>query len=83
MSKITFSAEQKAAIVEKIQAYFTEELDQDIGSFPAEFLLDFFTAEIGAYYYNQGLQDAQVIFNDRLETIGDAIYELEQPTSNA
>lgn len=79
MSEISFSNEQKAELVTAIQRWFADELDQEIGSFPAEFLLDFFTAKAGAYYYNQGLQDARQIFADRIEHIGEAIYELEQP----
>lgn len=79
MSEISFSSEQKAALVKAIQAYFTDELDQDIGRFPAEFLLDFFTNKVGAYYYNQGLQDARQIFDARIDDIGEAIYELERP----
>ena len=45
----------------------------------AEFLLDFFTEEIGPYYYNRGLGDAQAVLSERLESIGEAIYELEKP----
>ncbi|MCF5942772.1 DUF2164 domain-containing protein, partial [Xanthomonas perforans] len=37
------------------QLYFTEELKQQIGRFDAEFLLDFFTEEVGAYFYNRGI----------------------------
>lgn len=78
--KIEFSNEEKQAIVRNIQLYFREELDQEIGQFDAEFLLEFFTDEIGPYFYNRGLYDAQAILETRLENIGDAIYELEQPT---
>ena len=61
MSKIEFSKQEKAIIIDKIQLYFKEELDQDIGQFDAEFLLDFFSEEVGAYYYNRGIYDAQAI----------------------
>lgn len=80
MADITFSKEEKAAIVEKIKRYFADELDQEIGQFDAEFLLDFFSDEIGVYHYNRGLQDAQAILEKKLDTITDAINELEQPT---
>lgn len=58
MSTIEFSSEQNNIIVQKIQNYFEKELDQELGQFDAEFLLDFFSKEVGAYYYNQDLQDA-------------------------
>lgn len=79
MSKIEFTKDEKAAIVGRIKLYFHEELKQDIGSFDAEFLLDFFTDEIGAYFYNRGLYDARAVLEQRLESIDEAIYEIEKP----
>lgn len=81
MAEITFSKEEKESIVRKIQLYFNEELDQQIGSFDAQFLLDFFAEEIGAYFYNRGLYDAQAILETRIESLQEAIYELEKPTA--
>lgn len=37
MPAIKFSKEEKAQIIEKVKTYFTEELDQEIGGFEAEF----------------------------------------------
>jgi uncharacterized protein (DUF2164 family) len=78
--QMEFSKEEKEIISRKIQLYFQEELDQDIGQFDAGFLLDFFAEEIGPYFYNRGLYDAQAILESRLENIGEAIYEIEKPT---
>jgi uncharacterized protein (DUF2164 family) len=78
VKKIAFSKEERAAIVEKVRRYFTEELDQEIGVLPAEMLLQFLSDEIGAFYYNRGLADAHQVFADKLDEIGDAIYGLEQ-----
>ena len=79
VSIIEFSKEEKQAIGQKICRYFHDELDQEIGQFEAEFLLDFFSKEIGAYYYNRGLNDARTVMESRMESIGDAIYEIEKP----
>ena len=76
---IKLSADSKADIVKKIKLYFQEELRQDIGQFDAEFLLDFFSQEVGAYYYNQGVLDARAVLQTKLETIDDALYEIERP----
>lgn len=81
MSEIKFSAEEKALLVDKLKRYFSEELDQDLGQFDAEFLLDFISSELGAVYYNQGLQDARLVMQAKLEQIDDAIYEIEKPTT--
>ena len=80
MEKLEFSAEEKNQIVRKVKMYFEEELDQKIGNFDAEFLIDFFAEEVGAYFYNRGLYDAQALFSQKLDEIGDSIYELERPT---
>lgn len=83
MKQIKFSPEEKDHLVNKIQTYFTVELDQDIGQFDAEFLLDFFSTEVGGYYYNRGLFDAQTIISGKLEnvaeTVNEAISEIEKP----
>lgn len=79
--EIEFSAEEKAVIGKKIQRYFSEELDQDLGQFEAEFLLDFFSKEIGAFYYNRGLYDAQTVLENRFEDLKDSLYEIEKPTA--
>jgi uncharacterized protein (DUF2164 family) len=73
-----FSREERADIVNKIQRHFHSELEQEIGNIAAEQLLVFFTKEIGAYYYNRGLNDAQAVFTNKLDEINDAIYGLEQ-----
>jgi uncharacterized protein (DUF2164 family) len=73
-----FTREEKEAIVAKIQAWFEKELKQDIGQFDAEFLLDFFGDEVGKYFYNRGLYDAQAILEGRMENITEAISELEK-----
>ncbi|WIO74161.1 DUF2164 domain-containing protein [Porticoccaceae bacterium LTM1] len=82
MSKITFSADEKAAITPKIQRYLLEKLDIEVGSFDAEFLLDFFAQEIGGYFYNRALYDAQAALQQQLESIQDTIYQLEKPTES-
>jgi uncharacterized protein (DUF2164 family) len=80
MAAIEFSKAEKDVITGKIQDYFRNELDQEIGQFDAEFLLDFFAQEIGAYFYNRGLYDAQALLAQRLDDFAEAIYELEKPT---
>jgi uncharacterized protein (DUF2164 family) len=82
MNEINFSSQEKDQLTTKIQKYFTDELDQDIGQFDAEFLLDFFSKEIGGHYYNRGLFDAQIIISRKLEdvteTVNEAISEIEK-----
>jgi len=80
MHQIEFTEQEKATLVNKLKEYFNNELDQEIGQFDAEFLLEFMSKEIGVYHYNKGLRDAQDVFKSRVDSITDAIYELEVPT---
>jgi uncharacterized protein (DUF2164 family) len=75
---ITFSKEERNAIVAKLQRYFVDELDSSIGAIPAEQLLQFLIDDIGPYYYNRGLADAQAVFARKLDDVNDEIYALEQ-----
>ena len=80
LSAIEFSSDEKEILAKKIQLYFHEELDSEIGQFDALFLLDFFSEEVGAYFYNRGLYDAQALIEKRVEDIAESVYELEKPT---
>lgn len=83
MSDIKFSEDEKAVLVGKIKLYFNDELDQEIGQFPAQFLLDFFADEIGPYFYNRGVYDAAAILSERMESVTESLFELEKPTEFA
>lgn len=80
MADIEFSKPEKELIIRKIQQYFSKELDQELGQFDAEFLLDFFAGEVGAYFYNRGLRDAQSVIEAKVADIADALYEIEKVT---
>ena len=76
MSEIKLEAGVKAELVKKLQTYFEEELQQEIGSFEAEFLLDFIGKNFGGHYYNQGLADALKSFESKLEETAKMIHFL-------
>lgn len=80
MKAIEFSASEKEVLVDKIKKYFDAEMDQEIGQFEAEFLMDFFSENIGSYYYNRGLLDAQIAIRSKLDDIESEIESLEKPT---
>lgn len=80
MSTIEFSKDEKEILAQKIQAYFRDELNSEIGQFDALFLLDFVSEEIGSYFYNRGLYDAQAILQKRVEDINESILVLEKIT---
>ena len=75
MAKIQFKKEEKEFIVQKIKLYFSEEMDQEIGGFAAEFLLDFFVEEVGPYFYNKAIDDAHYMLENSLGDLLDQLYE--------
>lgn len=78
MKPITFDKDERAALIGRLQRYFADEMEQSLGNIPAEQLLNFFTAEIGPYYYNQALSDAQAAMSRAVDGFTDLIYDLEQ-----
>ena len=83
MKPIKFDKEETKAIVGEIQDYFREELDQQIGSIPAEMLMMFFVDKMGAYFYNRGLYDAQALVRKKIDDVSDEIFSLEQVTGSS
>ncbi|PCJ22849.1 MAG: hypothetical protein COA96_13240 [SAR86 cluster bacterium] len=81
MSEIRLDDSTKIEVVSKLQKYFMDELQQEIGGFDAEFLLDFFSEQVGPYFYNQGLADALKAFETRIDDINESIYQLEKETN--
>jgi uncharacterized protein (DUF2164 family) len=80
MSDVEFTSEEKNILVQRIQDYFHNELSEEIGKFDAEFLLDFFSGEIGPYHYNHGLQDARTLIEENAQNLSQTFYEMEKPT---
>ncbi|WP_444931249.1 DUF2164 domain-containing protein [Microbulbifer sp. SSSA002] len=81
MAEIELEERRKLELVEKVRGYLSEEFDLEVGSFEAEFFIDFLAKEMGAGFYNQGLHDAQVVISSKIEDISDAIYEIEKPVN--
>jgi uncharacterized protein (DUF2164 family) len=77
---VEFSKEEMRDMVRRVQGYFDTELDQELGALPAEMLIAFFGREVGAFFYNRGLRDAQAVFTAKAEDVADQIYGLEQKT---
>ncbi len=80
MSKIDFNIQEKEILINKIQYYFQKELCEDIGQFDAEFLLEFFSKEIGGYHYNRGLKDASKLIEENNQNLIQTFYEMEEVT---
>ncbi len=78
---INISKKNKDKIVQNLQEWFQDNLDQEIGSLDAEFLTDFFTENVGGLYYNQALKDVHTLIYEKTESLADNIYELSKDTA--
>jgi uncharacterized protein (DUF2164 family) len=78
MKPIRFSREETAEITQKLRAYFRDELETDLAPLPAEMLLDFLGREIGPYFYNRAVYDAQAVVAKKADDISEALAGLER-----
>lgn len=66
-------------LARQIAAYLRDEMEAEITPMDSLRLIDFLSERLGPHYYNQGLADAQAILKARLDSIGEAIDDLEKP----
>ena len=78
MKRIELDPESKAELVEIVQDYFTAELEQELGRFEAEFLIDHLADHMGPFFYNRGLNDAKALLQKTMDDYNDALYGLER-----
>ena len=77
---INISRKNKNKITQDIQEWFRKNLDQEIGNLDAEFLLDYFTENLGGFYYNRVLSDVHSLIAEKTESLADSIYDLMKDT---
>ncbi|MEG2312628.1 DUF2164 domain-containing protein [Brevundimonas sp.] len=61
-----------------VRAYFSTELDQELGQLAAEMLVEHFGQHVGKMFYNRGLRDAESVVRAKVEDISDTLYGLER-----
>ncbi|MGH1473951.1 DUF2164 domain-containing protein [Yersinia proxima] len=79
MADITFTREQTHRMTYKLQRYLEQEHNIELEDFDAEFLLQFISRELGAHFYNQGINDAIAQVEAKILDISDSILWLEKP----
>lgn len=72
---IEIPTEASKAAITSIQRYFSENLDEEIGSLAAGALLGFFLKEIAPVVYNQAVADAQTRLQARVMELDVEVYE--------
>jgi uncharacterized protein (DUF2164 family) len=76
---IKIPREQKMEIIALLQQYFREERDEEIGDLAAELLLDFMVKQVGPFVYNQAINDAQFIINQKTALLEEDVDALKMP----
>ncbi|MEK4348173.1 DUF2164 domain-containing protein [Paenibacillus sp. FSL P4-0184] len=82
MQPIKIQREHKLQITSSIQDYFETELSSEIGQLASENLLDFMLKELSPYIYNQALADARKVIEQKMISIEEELYALEQPLTS-
>lgn len=70
--------EQRDQMIRLIQQFFEEERGEEIGDLAADNVFNFFMTQIGPYVYNQALSDCRTLVNQRMVSLEEDIYALEQ-----
>jgi uncharacterized protein (DUF2164 family) len=66
-------------LARQLKRHLKDEMDVEIDPFDAVALLDHLAETLGPHFYNQGLSDAQAIVKSRIDTVIEAIGEIEKP----
>ena len=74
---IELSKEHQERLLASIQRYFKQEMDQELGNLPAQFLLDFCLRELGPCIYNQAVSEVQTHMMERVTEIDIHCHEPE------
>lgn len=82
MSRIEFEPRTRELLARKLAGYLATEFDVEAGGLAAGLMLDFVAEELGPYFYNQGLHDAQALFQKKWEQVAEAVYEIERPVKD-
>ena len=72
---IELSLQENAEIIHSLKKYFRTELDQELSELKAKLFLDYVVKEIAPLAYNQGVNDAEEFFRNKLEDLSATCFE--------
>ncbi|GGD27376.1 DUF2164 domain-containing protein [Pontibacillus salipaludis] len=78
--KPSLKKEEREQIRSKIQGYFEMERGEEIGTIAADQFFQFIEKEISPHFYNQGVQDAKKMLEEKMMNLDEDITSLEKPT---
>ena len=81
--RIDLSEARKRAILSSFVGFYADVLDEELSTYQAERVLEFFIKELGPPVYNQAIQDARRFMLEKLEDLDAEFYEPPEPGSHA
>ncbi|APO42712.1 hypothetical protein BK141_06230 [Paenibacillus sp. FSL R5-0765] len=77
-NSLKLTKEQQDEAIRTIQSYFEEERGEELGDLAAWGVLDLFMTQLAPYIYNQALRDARTTVNQRMASMEEDLFALEQ-----
>lgn len=74
---IELKSDIRQTLVESIQRFFSEDMDEEVGDLKANLVLNFCLREIGPSIYNQAISDAQTQMYAKIEDLEGSCWEPE------
>jgi uncharacterized protein (DUF2164 family) len=78
--RIRLSDERRTILLKLLTEMYRMEFDEELSSYRAQQLLDFFVRLLGPQVYNQAIQDARGFMLEKLEDLDAEYYEPEDRT---
>ena len=75
--RIRLSEDRKRVVLNLLKAFYLEELDEELSSYQAERILEFFMKTLGPSVYNQAISDARAFMLGKLDDLDAEFYEPE------
>lgn len=77
-AQIALSDERKKKILLLLEGFYLQEFDQELSSFQAERLLEFFVRNLGPSLYNQAIADARAAMQEKIDDLDSEFYWPEE-----
>jgi len=74
---IKLPTETEKTMITSIKAYFSQNLEEEIGDMKAGLLLDFFLKELAPTVYNKAISDAKFSLQNTLNDLDGSCFEAE------
>ncbi len=79
MDAIELTKEDREFAVQRLQAYFRDERDEELGNLGATLIYDFIAKELGPLFYNRGLYTASLIARRAADSLEADIDAAKRP----